>query len=91
MRAIFIASIVAVTGSACALNMEQVRAELTPRAVTDLSCKAGKLEFTEVQQILAPSRVKVTGCGRAAEYALEQSRWRPVKSSGPPPDRLQPQ
>lgn len=77
--------------ASCALNLEQVRAELTPRAVTDLSCKASKLEFAEVQQLLAPSRVKVTGCGRFAEYMLEQSRWRPVKSSGPPPDRLQPQ
>ncbi|MBL8921683.1 MAG: hypothetical protein JNJ54_22680 [Myxococcaceae bacterium] len=90
MRAVFFASI-AVSAASCALNLEQVRTELTPRAVSDLSCKASKLEFTEVQQLLAPSRVKVTGCGRFAEYMLEQSRWRPVKSSGPPPDRLQPQ
>lgn len=76
--------------SGCALNMVQVREELTPRAVIDLSCKGSKLEFAEVQQLLAPSTVKVTGCGRSAEYALEQSKWRPVKSSGPPPDRLQP-
>lgn len=85
------ALLVLLSTASCALNLEQVRAELTPRAVTDLSCKASKLEFAEVQQLLAPSRVKVTGCGRFAEYMLEQSRWRPVKSSGPPPDRLQPQ
>ncbi|MBL8936933.1 MAG: hypothetical protein JNM69_20400 [Archangium sp.] len=71
----------------CSLNLAQVRDQLTPRATSDLSCKASQLEFEEVKQPLAASNVKVSGCGRSVEYFLVQSQWRlvgPLRQAEPP-------
>ncbi|MBM4778870.1 MAG: hypothetical protein GQE15_14290 [Archangiaceae bacterium] len=71
----------------CSLNLAQVREELTPRAKADLECKGSQLEFEEVKQPLAASNVKVSGCGRSAEYFLAQSQWRlvaPLRPAEPP-------
>jgi hypothetical protein len=71
--------VVALALSGCAFDMAAVRAELGPRAVSDLGCKASALEFEEVQVPLSPSNVRVTGCGKKTEYTLVQGRWTPVR------------
>lgn len=63
--------------SGCSFDMAAVRTELGPRAVSDLGCKA--VEFEELKQMLAPSNVRVTGCGKKTEYTLVQGRWTPVR------------
>lgn len=83
VRALVVAAVSVVTPG-CAFDLAQAKVQLTPRAVTELSCKASSLEFEEVQRPLAPSNVKVTGCGRTAEYTLEESVWRPVRKAPRP-------
>ena len=65
--------------SGCSFDMAAVRTELGPRAVSDLGCKASAIEFEELKQMLAPSNVRVTGCGKKNEYTLVQGRWTPVR------------
>jgi hypothetical protein len=69
--------VVALALSGCFFDMAAVRAELGPRAVSDLGCKT--LEFEEVQVPLSPSNVRVKGCGKKDEYTLVQGRWTPVR------------
>ncbi|MBE2254385.1 MAG: hypothetical protein IAE78_32960 [Myxococcus sp.] len=66
---------------ACSFDLAAVRAELTPRAANDLGCKANKLDFEEIKAPLAPSNVRVTGCGKKNEYSLVEGRWTPVRRS----------
>lgn len=75
----------------CTLDLARIREEMTPRARSDLSCK-GSLEFEELKQTLAASNLKVTGCGKTAEYVLVQSQWRLVQPLRPadPPSPLEP-
>lgn len=63
----------------CTMNLAQVRDEMSPRARSDLSCPKGSLDFEELKQTLGASNLKVTGCGREAEYVLVQSQWRLVQ------------
>lgn len=63
----------------CSYDMAVIRTELGPRAVSDLGCKASALEFEEIKLPLAPSNVRVTGCGKKNEYTLVEGRWTPVR------------
>ena len=74
-RARFVVVVLALSG--CTFDMAAVRTELGPRAVSDLGCKT--VEYEELKQMLAPSNVRVTGCGKKAEYTLVQGRWTPVR------------
>lgn len=70
-----------VLATSCAINMDNVRKALSPRASSDLSCKASSLDFEEVKQTLSAPRVLVKGCGKSQEYELVQSQWKPAKAT----------
>ncbi len=74
-RLAVVAVVLALSG--CSFDMAAVRTELGPRAVSDLGCKT--VEYEELKQMLAPSNVRVTGCGKKTEYTLVQGRWTPVR------------
>jgi hypothetical protein len=71
-----------VSAAGCSFDLAAVRADLSPRASTDLSCEASKLSFQEVKVPLSASNVRVSGCGRTGEYVLEEGRWRPARRAG---------
>ncbi|MCA2980883.1 MAG: hypothetical protein INH41_14080 [Myxococcaceae bacterium] len=70
-----LAAAVGLAVGGCALDLERVRVELTPRAVTDLSCEASKLSFERVEVLLSAPNVLVSGCGQSREYRLEEGKW----------------
>jgi hypothetical protein len=65
----------------CALNMDNVKAALSSRASSDLSCKPASVEFEEIKQTLSAPRVRAKGCGKSQEYELVQSQWKPAANT----------
>lgn len=82
-RALLLAPLV--VGSGCAINMDNAKAALSPRAATELGCPSSKLDFEEVKQPLAASTVLVKGCGKTQSYRLLEGQWVPAPPAPPPP------
>lgn len=59
----------------CSTPMAELRAKLDRRASEELECPPADLRYEELARFIATTKLKITGCGRARAYQLQEGVW----------------